>query len=80
MDKMHKAASLFEGTKNFLSFTGKPTKIALGISTMRSIYSIKIKPGKPFMAEYDHHADMYHYWDVVVHGRAFLYRQVNQLI
>lgn len=74
------AAHLFPGTRDFRTFMNN-NKTADDINTVKDMYKLDVVPGKALLsAEYSPSCSHYDYWDVICHGRSFLYRQVRRIV
>lgn len=81
IDAVQKGLSLLIGTHNFLSFTGKPSKQTLVRTPIRRIFSFTINQGAPLMCDlHEPFSNNFDYWDFIVEGRSFNYRQVRRMI
>lgn len=79
MDAAEEVMSLFPGVHNFSSFTGK--RGLVDRTPIRYIDSCYIRQGKPLMSGfYEPSSNNFNYWDFVVEGRSFLYRQVGKYL
>lgn len=76
IDKLHEAARLFVGTHDFATFAKPKHKEE---NTVRTIDSITINPGIPFLMNHQQSGNAYDFWDVEFKGKSFLWNQIRRI-
>ncbi|KAJ9575751.1 hypothetical protein L9F63_007397 [Diploptera punctata] len=77
---MESAARLFPGSRDFRTFTNN-NRCKEDMNTVKDMYKLDVVPGRPLLnSEYSPNCSHYDYWDIICHGRSFLYRQVRRIV
>lgn len=80
-EQLEPICRLLEGVHDFASFANTQSKGSFPRETLREINSVTVTPGRPLLdPSQDPLYSQLQFWDVNVHGRSFLYRQVRRTV
>ncbi|MPC21678.1 tRNA pseudouridine synthase-like 1 [Portunus trituberculatus] len=80
-ERLESVCRLLEGVHDFASFANVQSKGSIPRETLREIKSITVTPGQPLLdPTLDPLYSQLQFWDVTVHGKSFLYRQVRRTV
>ncbi|XP_045120508.1 tRNA pseudouridine synthase-like 1 [Portunus trituberculatus] len=80
-ERLESVCRLLEGVHDFASFANVQSKGSIPRETLREIKSITVTPGQPLLdPTLDPLYSKLQFWDVTVHGKSFLYRQVRRTV
>uniref|UniRef100_A0A0P4VX88 tRNA pseudouridine synthase n=1 Tax=Scylla olivacea TaxID=85551 RepID=A0A0P4VX88_SCYOL len=80
-ERLEPVCRLLEGIHDFASFANVQRKDDTPRETLREIKSVTVTPGRPLLdPSQDPLYSHLQFWDVNVHGKSFLYRQVRRTV
>lgn len=77
VERLKRATRLFMGTKDFRTFSGKPSSEP--VQYVRQLNAVTVEKGQPFMP-LDPLSENFEFWNITVSARSFLYNQVHNRI
>ncbi|KAK8395077.1 hypothetical protein O3P69_006080 [Scylla paramamosain] len=81
VERLEPVCRLLEGIHDFASFANVQRKGDTPRETLREIKSVTVTPGRPLLdPSQDPLYSHLQFWDVNVHGKSFLYRQVRRIV
>ncbi|XP_034247762.1 tRNA pseudouridine synthase-like 1 [Thrips palmi] len=81
IEAVEEVLSIFPGVHDFSSFSGKPSRALVDRTPIRHVDSCCIRRGNALMPLlYEPSINNFDFWDFIIEGRSFLYRQVRRMV
>ncbi|KAG7170202.1 tRNA pseudouridine synthase-like 1 [Homarus americanus] len=80
-ERVQSACRMLEGVHDFATFGAALPKNSKPRETTRIIHKISLTPGRPLLEpQFDPSASHLQFWDIIVEGKSFLYKQVRRTV